>query len=541
MADVFVSYARVDQDRVEPIVAALEAGGVSVWWDRQIDGGADFVQDTETELNRARVCLVCWSASSTRSKWVRDEASAGAELGKIVPVQFDADRPPLGFRQYQTIDLSPWKGDSGSPALARLVEVIRQKACEERNGRSAAPAGEPLGTIAVLPFVNLSGDDTCQNFCDAVGADIISLLARNKDLKVLARGSSFPHREPGVTTSEIGRKLGVRYVIDGTIRRSPTAARITIDLVLSATGQLLWSGQSEGRLDDVFALQDEMAQYLASVIAPELRHFERELAARKDPNGLTAWECAQRGAWHLFRLTPDAASAAESWFEQAISLDQDFSHGHAGLAHAKVQSAFLGGDPDRDAHVDAALSAAAMAVRLAPDDAYCRFVSARAFTMNREFDAALAESEAAIRLNPTYAHGFFSKGCALLGSRSGGREALAQFEKAIEMSAQDPLLTFMYLMQSIASLMADDPGAAEQAARRSVRQHNATPLSFAILASILGIRGAQKDAAPVVRRLLEARPGYDCETLAADLFFVGDEEVKQQFCDGLKKAYGVAY
>lgn len=529
MADIFVSYAREDQGRVEPIVKALEHVGFSVWWDRRIPGGVDFVADTERELNEAAACVVCWGRHSIGSLWVRDEASAAAEQGKIVPVQLDGERPPMGLRQYQCIDLSAWDGDPAAPSFVALVEAVRKRT------KKTPPAAEAAeSSIAVLPFINLSGDSTCQNFCDAVGADCISLLAMNKDLKVLARGSSFVHRgSEGV--AEIGRRLGVRYVLDGTIRRAVETVRITVDLVLSETGQLLWSGKTEGRLDDVFALQDEMARYIAAVIAPELGRFERELAARKNPDTLTAWECAQRGAFHLYKQTAIEAQEAEKWFSRAIALDDGFAHGHAGLANAYIQLAHLGARTERGLMLEAALKASTEALLLAPNDAYCHCMRSRAMALAGDFDEAGAAADEAIALNPSDAFAWFAKGCALLQKKT-AKEAIAAADRAIAMSPQHPFMMAMQSMKSFAHLLDDDLVGAESAARCSVRQHNAPKMGYAALAAILGLKGDRIGAAAVARRLLEFEPDYRADFIKGDTLFIADEVLKARLVEGLKAA-----
>ncbi len=539
MADVFLSYAREDRDLVERLAAALESAGMSVWWDRRISGGAEFSRDIERELAEAACAVACWSRAAIASRWVRDEASAAADLGKLVPVTLDQERPPMGFRQYQAIDFASWRGEAGAPVLSELVEVIRRRvnsgppldAAAESAATSAAE-----GTIAVLPFVNLSGDEACQQFCDAVGADIIALLARNKDLRVLARGASFTNRDKASSVAEIGRRLNVRYVIDGTVRRSPTSVRITADLVLCSTGQLLWSGQSEGRLDDVFALQDEMAHHIAGVVAPALERFEREAASRKSPDSLTAWECAQRGAWHLYKLAAAELEQAEKWYGRAIAIDADFPHGHAGLANACVHLAFFGARAERGVMIEAALKSAREAVRLAPDDAYCRFVLARALAVAGDLDSAIVEGDAAIALNPASAHAWYAKAWAQACRRATAQESLANFDRAIALSPQDPLLPLMHCMKALACLLAGDVAAAEAAARCSVRQHNATFWSLATLTAILGLKGEKVEAAPIVRALLDKAPGYDCAAFADDCFFIDDPDFVAQYCDGLRAA-----
>lgn len=534
MADVFVSYAREDQDRVVLIVKAIERVGLTVWWDRDIGGGSDFVVDTEKELNDAAACVVCWSKESVLSRWVRDEASAAAEQDKLIPVQFDIDRAPMGFRQYQLIDFTRWSGDDAAPCFEKLIEAIRTRTNTRPGDASATDA-----SIAVLPFVNLSGDATCQNFCDAVGADIISLLAKNKDLRVLARGLSFARLDPAESVAEAGRRLNVRYIVDGTIRRAASSARITADLVLSSTGQLLWSGQTEGRLDDVFALQDEMAGYLAGVVAPELGRFERELAARKNPGSLTAWECAQRGAWHLYRLSTAGGQEAESWFRKAIAIDAGFSHGHAGLSHAELQLALYGPRAERRGKMNDALQSSARAVAIAPDDAYCRFVRARALCFSGDGEAAIGEAKAALDLNPSYAHAHFALGCAYAWNSDSLPESISCFDRALQLSPQDPIIGLTHLMKGLASFVSGDIQAAEASTRAAVRQHNATLLSFAALAAILGVKGDKIEANAVAKRLKEIEPSYDCTIFAEDCFFMRDKEALSRLCGGLRVALAV--
>jgi TolB-like protein len=532
MADVFISYAREDRPKVEEIARALEANGLSVWWDRRIAGGSEFAHDIERELAAAKAAIVCWSKASVASRWVRDEASDAAESGKLIPILLDHERAPMGFRQFQAIDLSSWSGEPGDAMALQLVDAVRGRA------RSAPAAAQeaPDGSIAVLPFTNLSGDATCQHFCDAVGADIISLLARNKDLKVMARGSSFAHRDSSGGVAEIGRKLNVRYVIDGTVRRSDTSARITADLVLCSTGQLLWSGQSEGKLTDVFALQDEMARHIAGVVAPELSRYEREAAARKAPDSLTAWECAQRGSWHLYKLAQSDLEKAERWFSRAIAIDPRFALGHAGLAHAYVHLVFHGSRSDRGLMIEAANKTSTEAVELDSNDAYCRAVRARAYGVAGTLDEATAEAEAAVALNPISALAYYAQGWAQSCRRETAPKALESLDRAIALAAQDPLLGSIYCMKAIACLLAEDLAAAETAARFAVRQHNATFWSFAMLAAILGLKGETVESAPVVRQLREREPNYNCATFAEDCFFIEDQAFISKVCDGLKTA-----
>jgi adenylate cyclase len=279
-----------------------------------------------------------------------------------------------------------------------------------------------------------------------------------------------------------------------------------------------------------------MARYLAGVVAPELGRFERELAARKDPDALTAWECAQRGDWHLYKLTGEGAEKARLWFERSITLDARFGQGHAGLANAYLQLAFLGPASLRESMIDKALKSSAEALRLAPEDAYSHFVRARALTLDGLREEAIAESDAALAANPTFAHAYYAKGCAQATSAEGLGEAIENFDRAIAMCGEDPLLTSMYLMKSLACLALGDLAAAEQAARLSVRRHNATRLAYAVLAAILGAKGDRLAAAAVARSVGERDPAYNCASFADDCFFINDNELKSRLAAGLRAA-----
>lgn len=324
MADVFLSYSRADRPRVEKIAAALEAAGVDVWWDKELKGGTVFTKETEAQLKAAKVVLVCWSAASIESNWVADEASYGRDRTALVPILIDAVEPKLGFRQYQTIDFSGWRGDAAAPEFVELSEAIALAIGAERpvtaasspkasltdqlrkppilagaalalvalvaaafflmkprshdaapvaaneasaatavTEAAAAPATDGVG-LAVLPFIAMSNGPDDENFADGLTEELLNWLANVEGLNVPGRTTSFQFKGEAQDLKDIGTRLGVRYLLEGSVRRSGDALRITAQLIDSTTGFHLWSETYDRKLADIFEIQDEIARLVTT-------------------------------------------------------------------------------------------------------------------------------------------------------------------------------------------------------------------------------------------------------------------------------------
>ena len=162
MAKVFLSYARADASAAKQLAECIERAGHQVWWDHQIEGGSRFTAEIDRELKGADAVVVIWTKSSVESPWVQDEAAEGRDSGCLVPVLLGTDKPPLGFRQFQSIDFGSWNGEGDPPALEALVRAIGQKGGDTQaapvTGKAAAKSPSHRAAICVLPFVNMSGD-----------------------------------------------------------------------------------------------------------------------------------------------------------------------------------------------------------------------------------------------------------------------------------------------------------------------------------------------------------------------------------------------
>ncbi|MEX2648162.1 MAG: adenylate/guanylate cyclase domain-containing protein [Alphaproteobacteria bacterium] len=232
--------------------------------------------------------------------------------------------------------------DMGEQRFKNIAEPVRAYRIERSRPpavtRQALPAeallrpGRP--SIAVLPFDNMSGERDQEYFSDGITEDITTELSQFHELFVIARNSSFTFKGKAVDVKEVAGKLGVQYVVEGSVRRAGDRVRITAQLIDADSGRHLWAQRFDRVLDDVFAIQDDVTQAIVGAIAPEVGAAERELARRARPDSMRAWEAYQLGMWHFYHLNAEHSAQAKHWFRQAIERDADFAAAHAALAFA---------------------------------------------------------------------------------------------------------------------------------------------------------------------------------------------------------------
>ena len=302
---VFLSYSRIDRPTVEVLAIALEQAGLSVWWDGHLEGGSAFAEEIERALNKADAVVVAWSAGSLRSHWVLDEAAAGRDSDRLVPIRLDNVMPPLGFRQLQAVDFSKWNRTAHAPELNALVRGIQAAARPQTIAREQArivPPGTPsrfatkhlrlllamlllLGiaaagwlvfgreaaarpeTIAVLPFDDLSAGRDQAYFAQGVAEEILNALARDRRLKVLGRFTAAALRERSGDLGYLRNTLGVTAILEGSIRSSGKRLRIDVRLINTKNGAETWSERYDRASGEIFAIQDEIARSVARRLA----------------------------------------------------------------------------------------------------------------------------------------------------------------------------------------------------------------------------------------------------------------------------------
>ena len=400
---VFISYASADRARVQPIIAALEEAGFSVWWDGLIGGGEQFARSIEVPLERALAVVVAWSKNSLGSYWVHDEAARGRDRSRLVPLSLDGSEPPLGFRQFQTIAVGkPRRGghDAGIDAMLRAVAVLHDQPMPARReapregidrrtliggaGLIAAaaaggawwsgligPAGALANSVAVLPFDNLSGDADRNYFSDGLAAEVRSELASNPLLQVAAQTSSNRFRSSNDDARKISRALGVTYLLDGNVRRSGDMMRISAELIEGRSGFSKWAQTFDRPTDNIFAVQEEIARSVIDALTAQMSG-KKPGTSRKTAGGtanLEAYDAYLRGK-DLFDRAADEAGdqAALDSFDRAVAADPRYAIAHAARARSLT---VMGNQYDqgnkRRARYEAAIAAAGQAVALAPD------------------------------------------------------------------------------------------------------------------------------------------------------------------------------
>ena len=381
---VFLSYAHADAKRARAIADALTARGHTVWWDTLIEGGASFAKSIGEALETADAVVVLWSKTSIDSDWVADEAAQGRDRKRLVPVSLDRSPPPLGFRQYQTIDVS---GRNAKPTVAQVDRIDRAIAAAiggkglvrptltsavDRRGVLMVAGGtgvvlagggaiyawrnDLLGggasarTIAVLPFKNLSGDSTQSYLSDGLTEEVRAALTRNAGLQVLAATTSNTARDSKGGATAIAGKLGVAHLLEGSVQRAGDVIRVAIDLTDGATGFSTWSKRIDARLTDIFAFQTEIARTVSEALSVRM--------ATQDPapggtRNVAAYEAYLRG---------------KALYENAITADPDFAMAHAALSRvlSSIASAYAPG-PEIKATYAAAIDEGRTAIRLAPE------------------------------------------------------------------------------------------------------------------------------------------------------------------------------
>jgi TolB-like protein/Flp pilus assembly protein TadD len=431
---IFLSYSRADQLRARQLARALEQAGLTVWWDTLIEGGASFAKSIEAALSASDAVVVLWSATSVASDWVLDEAAHGRDLHKLVPVSLDGTLPPLGFRQYQVIAL-PATAEAFDPAavsaVVRAVQAItrgdpatprasaqggtaaRPDASRRRLvvGAAAAavlvagggivgwrrgwftPAAPVSGSsVAVLPFKNISGDAARAYFSDGLAEEVRATLARNLRLQVMAQSSSGQFRGSEEGAVIIAGKLGVSYLLDGSVRWAGDTVRVAAELVDGRTGFSRWSQIFERRIDDVFAVQSEIAHAVAAALAAQVGPAggapvdpEAERAASGGTASVQAFDAFLRGQ-ALYDLSADEASelAALAQFDAAIALDPRYAAAHAARARSLISIANVYGKVGETAAMyDKAIASAELAVKLAPEFAVAHSTLAFALFQGR--------------------------------------------------------------------------------------------------------------------------------------------------------------
>jgi len=392
--------------------------------------------------------------------------------------------------------------------IARPVRVYRVPIGRSAPRERPALALPDKPSIAVLPFQNMSGDPEQEYFADGMVEDIITELSRIRWLFVIARNSTFTYKGHAVAVKQVARELGVRYVLEGSVRKGGNRVRVTAQMIDATTGAHIWAERYDRDLSDIFAVQDEITASVAGVIEPALAEAEQQRVLRKPPERLDAWEAYQRGLWHFNKYGPEENQTAQTFFRQAIALDPNFAPGHYGNALALQWEIWHFSTRPFSEVQGTAREEAQIAVSLDDKDAMAHAVLAHMMMWGGEWEAAIAEARTAVALNPNSAFVISMLGC-VLGFGGYREEALERLQQAMRASPHDPLIWLWSIWRAVLQCFSRDFVAALQTLRQVVRLRPSYAPPYEYVAASLAYLGQLDEA----REALERVPPQSAEQL----------------------------
>jgi TolB-like protein/Tfp pilus assembly protein PilF len=399
----------------------------------------------------------------------------------------------------------------GAVREADVLEQPRPAQVEAAPAQPLSPPERP--SIAVLPFLNLSGDASQDYFVDGVVEDIISALSRMGWLLVIARNSSFAYKGRAATAQQVGQELGARYILEGSLRKAADRVRITGQLVEAGTGSTLWSERFEGTLHDIFALQDELATSVVGAIAPQLERAEIERARHKPTASLDAYDYHLRAMAHLHHGTREDMAAAQRLFAQAIAADPEFATAHGMAAWCCFWRKVNGWSDDRARDTAEGIRLARRAIELGRDDAVALARAGHALAhLAGDLDTGIALLDRAKTLNPNLAAAWFLGGFLRVwnGDPDG---AIAQLTQAMRLSPLDPEIYRMQAGMAVAHLFAGRLDEAAAWAQQSLRELPSLLMTAAVLAATHALAGRLDEANRAMQRLRQLGPDLRIATL----------------------------
>jgi adenylate cyclase len=400
-------------------------------------------------------------------------------------------------------------GEQRVKNIARPLRVYRirpGRSAGDTMGAAQAPLALPdKPSVAVLPFTNMSGDAEQEFVSDGIAEDVITALSRYPSLFVIARNSSFTYKGRAVDVKQVGRELGVRYVLEGSVRKAGNRIRVTAQLVEAGTGNHVWADRYDRDLADIFAVQDEITEAVTISIAPAIADAELQRAVRKPPDSLDAWAAYQRGLWHLSEASPDDNTIAQKFFRQAIDLDPTFAGGYSGLALAQLQAAAV---YQKLGLLEAQSSAEALArraVALDGADAEARSCLGWALQARGELQGALSEIERALGMSPNLAVAHGQRGATLIFAGR-PKEGLAAVQTSIRLDPRDPFSAIRLLHIACGLYFSREYEEAIEAAKQLIRSYPDFPMIYRWPAAALGQLGRTAEAKEALDKAVSLAP-----------------------------------
>jgi TolB-like protein/Tfp pilus assembly protein PilF len=387
-----------------------------------------------------------------------------------------------------------------------LVESMTEALVKSTATSRTELASSQRPSIAVLPFANMSGDAEQEYFADGISEDIITGLSKLRWFFVIARNSSFAYKGKAFDVKRVARELGVRYVLEGSVRKGGNRVRITSQLIDAASGAHIWADRYDGELADVFALQDEITKKVVAAIEPRLLEAEGIRSQNRSSDDLGAWDMVMHANSLYWRLTKPEREAAGAMLKSAVERYPDYAPAHSMLAFMMLVSGNLNlSAMDREAQVKDATALANRAAELDDNDPWAHLALGYAAFTERQTNAAAAEFQRALALNPNFAaaHGYLGWALAFDGRSD---QAIPHLEEAIRMSPHDPQNAIFNTGLAVAHYFAERYAEAINFARTAVQQRTGFSGGHRIYCASLAQAGQLADARRELERLKELQP-----------------------------------
>ena len=561
MADIFISYAHDELERVEPLVRALESRDWSVWWDREIRPGSSWDDDIEREVIGASCVVTVWTKKSVESRWVKNESMSGLERGVLVPVRLDDVDLPIAFKGTQVADLTQWSGDSSAPEFATFLDAVAAVLSGEPSRTSsdqpevhvsrrpdlrwpgAAIAGvltmslavwfwmssnvpgdhvtELTGVdttrpvpgfashqaIAVLPFRDLT--QTGLPLTQGLTQDVVSGLQRFRGFPVIAATTMQAYSDPDLDVRAVASEVGATYVLTGDVRQANDQLRVTAQVIDSA-GRTIWSDRYEGRVDDLFSFQDAITSEIVGAIWPQYLEWERQ-RTRSRPN-LSAWDNYVQGWANVFDSSK--LKEGERLCREAVALDPGFAPAHVCVGHAIGMQLVGSTDPDEVVmdRLEEAFTYFETARELDPFDATACGCLVYWHTVLGNYDIARSEAEYGLDVNPSN-HVLVRANGMLLLATGDIEGAIEQLKKAMRLNPKgiDTMDTIANL--STAMLASGNHEEGMLLALQAVHGDPDNPAYQTELIVALTLLGRQNEAKAAYATAVDRIPGFRMDSV----------------------------
>jgi adenylate cyclase len=417
---------------------------------------------------------------------------------------------------------------------SRVIDGEQKQAAKTGQSAESLVRLPEKPSIVVLPFLNMSGDLDQEYFSDGITEDIITALSKFRWFFVIARNSSFSYKGRTIEVKQVAKDLGVRYVLEGSVRKAGKMVRITTQLVDASTGYHVWAERYDRDIEDIFAVQDEITHSIVRSVGPEFLSAEMKRAQRKDVRNLDVWDQIMRASSHHAQYTKKGATEAQRMLRKAIELDPMSSEAFCLLAFTHLMQVQFGWSKSRAKSINEAEKAAQKAVAIDDRDSWAHTALGLVDLISRRYDDAVSRLEKAIDLNPNLAnaYGALGQALALAGEYEG---AVTHIKTAIRLSPHDPFAIYWIAHLGVAAFANERYEDACYWGRKAIHQNPMFPGGHRLVAASCGQLGRTQEAANELRELLLLIPQMTADDVRKQVPFKKPNDM-ERYIEGLRKA-----